>query len=68
MINTVTLIPGAFRPFCEHHNMMTKFYSEKSDKVLIIISNPQSEDNKRYTEFGDEISAEDAKRIADITI
>jgi phosphopantetheine adenylyltransferase len=66
--STIAFIPGAFRPFGQHHMSMIDQYAKKCDKVVIIISNPQSEEAQRTTCDGNTICAKDAKSIIDLCI
>lgn len=57
----IAFVPGAFRPFGDHHMKMVKHYSDMCDEVVIVVSNPKNSESVRLTSNGDGISTQDAK-------
>ena len=64
----IAFIPGAFRPFGDHHMKMVKNYADTCDKVVIVISNQASEESKRPNSCGIEIGQDIAKQIIDLCL
>ena len=67
-INKIAFIPGAFRPFGNHHMKMAKHYSDMCDEVVLVVSNPGKEESKRLTSNNSQISPEDAKSIIELCL
>ena len=64
----IAFVPGAFRPFGDHHMKMAKYYSDMCDEVVLVVSNPKNDENKRITSNNREISPEEAKSIIDLCL
>ena len=64
----IAFVPGAFRPFGDHHMRMVKHYSDMCDEVVLVVSSPKTEDGKRKTNVSDEITPEQAKSIIELCI
>ena len=64
----IAFIPGAFRPFGDHHLKMVKHYSDLCDKVVLVVSNPSGKSEQRLTNKGMSISPEDAKQIIELCL
>lgn len=64
----IAFIPGAFRPFGAHHMKMVQHYAKDCDDVVIVVSNPGTEESARRTNIGDEITPADAKAIIDMCL
>jgi len=67
-VRKIAFVPGAFRPFGDHHMRMVKHYSDMCDEVVIVISNPKSDDSKRSTNVSDQITPEQAKDIIELCL
>lgn len=64
----IAFIPGAFRPFGDHHMKMAKHYSDMCDEVILVVSNPKNQESTRITSNNSEISPEDAKSIIELCL
>jgi len=62
----IALLPGSFKPPHRGHLSLADRYSDLADKVVILISNPQSERSIRSLSSGDIIAPEMAKEIWEI--
>lgn len=60
---TIAFCCGSYKPPTKNHFEMVKHYSTIADKVIVLISNPQEEENIRTTEINTFISPKDSKRI-----
>lgn len=65
---TIAFIPGAFRPFGDHHMRMVRHYSGMCDEVVILVSNPQNEESRRMTNLGSSITPHQSKEIIDLCL
>lgn len=63
---TIAFIPGSFKPPHKGHYAMIKHFSDIANKVIVIISDPQSEKSIRRTQGGKKITSTEAKQILDI--
>jgi cytidyltransferase-like protein len=58
---TVAIVPGAFKPPHKGHLEMVRKYAAVADEVIILISSPTK--SGRYLPNGEEITAEQSKKI-----
>ena len=63
---TVALLGGSYKPPHAGHWHMVLEYLKMADKVIVIISNPQSPKSIRKTKFGTVITPEISKKIFEI--
>ena len=65
---SIAFVPGAFRPFGDHHMRMVRHYSDMCDEVVILVSNPQNEESRRMTNLGSSITPHQSKEIIDLCL
>lgn len=65
---TVALLGGSYKPPHAGHWHMVLEYLKMADKVIVIISNPQSPKSIRKTKFGTVITPEISKKIFEIFV
>jgi cytidyltransferase-like protein len=65
-LNSIVLLPGAFKPPHAGHMYMVEEYAKAFENVLVLISNPKK--SKRETATGKVIDAEISKQLWDIFI
>jgi len=46
-MKTVALVPGSFSPPTKAHLELIKFYADKADKVIVLISNPKKNSKRK---------------------
>lgn len=46
-MKTVALVPGSFSPPTRAHLELVKFYADKADKVIVLISNPKKNSKRK---------------------
>jgi cytidyltransferase-like protein len=63
---TVALVPGSFKPPHKGHFEMFKYYANKADRVIVVISDPQNPKSIRTTPEGKYIPAKTAKEIFEL--
>ena len=63
---TVALVPGSFKPPHKGHFEMFKYYANKADRVIVVISDPQNPKSIRTTPEGKYIPADVAKEIFEL--
>lgn len=63
---TIALLGGSYKPPHAGHWHMVLEYLKMADKVIVIISNPQSPKSIRKTKFGTVITPEISKKIFEI--
>lgn len=65
-LKKIAFVPGAFRPFGDHHMKLVKHYADMCDEVVVVVSSPQ--EDKRTTSNGSSITPSDAKSIIDLCL
>ena len=63
---TVSLVPGSFKPPHKGHYAMIEHFSNISSRTIVVISDPQSEKSIRRTPSGKKITSQEARQILEI--
>tara|TARA_S200002703_G_scaffold155011_1_gene158616 strand:- start:160 stop:771 length:612 start_codon:yes stop_codon:yes gene_type:complete len=64
--DVVSLVPGSFKPPHKGHYAMIEHFSNISSRVIVIISDPQTEKSVRRTPGGKKITAQESRQILEI--
>jgi len=62
----ISMVPGSFKPPHKGHYAMIEHFSNISEKTIVIISDPQSENSVRRTPGGKKITSQEARQILEI--
>lgn len=65
-VETIAMVPGSFKPPHKGHYAMIEHFSNISDRVIVVISDPQSEKSIRRTPGGKKMTSSEAREILEI--
>lgn len=60
---TIAFIPGAFRPFGDHHMEMVRYYADTCDEVVVVVGRCDGNGKDRSTSLGTQIPQPVAAKI-----